>query len=170
MTSWPEMTKFSKRIHEHLFKSIFFGPAGGSAPGKVLRSTNVQHMACRDGDGFRTRRAILYSTKLGQIVAKRANGFCENYFTKIKISRPILGRFCWELYQLKLRGRGLRFWEREVQEKSVAREQGDLRSAKCTKLLSCRFVCWHFLKFWRPCGGLSTWKGDSPPRMIAYGL
>ena len=67
----------------------------GAQPWKGLRPQQKRlHMACRDGDGFRTRRAILYSTKLGQIVAKRANGGCENYFTKMTISRPILGRFC----------------------------------------------------------------------------
>ena len=41
-----------------------------------------------------TRRAILYSTNGGQIVAKMLELFSENYFTKMMISRDPVDRFC----------------------------------------------------------------------------
>ena len=54
----------------------------------VLYSTNggqiVAEMACRNA----TRKAILYSTVGGQIVVKMVGSFSENYFTKTKTSRP----------------------------------------------------------------------------------
>ena len=119
-----------------IFHSIFGGISEKSSQIKI-KVCNFRfwkpEVACRDGDGSRTRRAILYSTKLQKIVAKTANGFCKNYFTKIKRSLPILGRFCWELYQLKLRGQGLRFWKREVQENSTARERLRPRSGWVTR-------------------------------------
>ena len=63
----------------------FGGPAGGSALERA--SPPTKHMACRDGACRHTRRAILYSTSGGQIVAKVRGENRENLRTKMKISR-----------------------------------------------------------------------------------
>ena len=45
------------------------------------------HMACRDGDSFRPRRAIRYRTGPRKIEEKMLGGFSKNNFTKMRISR-----------------------------------------------------------------------------------
>ena len=70
------------------------GPAGSSAPGKVLRPQNDEScIACRDGDAFFCRTAILYRTIPGQIERKVLGGYQENIFTKMMISRSPVVRF-----------------------------------------------------------------------------
>ena len=60
----------------------FRRPCRGFSPGKGFAANKrMRDMACRDV------QAILYSTKLGQIVANMLGACSENNFTKMKISR-----------------------------------------------------------------------------------
>ena len=63
-----------------------------------------------------SRRARLYSTNSGQIVAKMLGGFSENYFTKMMISRDPVDRFCWEAVNIEINVCSFRSCEREVWE------------------------------------------------------
>ena len=70
----------------------------GFAPNNTIRD-----MACRDV------QAILYSTKLGQIVANMLGGYSENNFTKIKISHSPVVRSQREASQTEIIGCSFRF-------------------------------------------------------------
>ena len=66
-------------------------------------------------------------------MAKVIGAFSKNIFTKMKISRAPVDRFCWEASNLELFACRFRFWRREVWENSVARERAVYGLAKWTK-------------------------------------
>ena len=86
---------FGENMPQLRASCIFGGPAGGSRTRKNAFAPRRfhYHMACRDGDCIRTRRAILYSTTAGQIVAKSVCGFWENFVTKPIIAQSLAARF-----------------------------------------------------------------------------
>ena len=123
---WAEPSEFHEifGIATWKLKHFYFGrPRRGLKPWRVFapKRKEISHMACTDG------QAVLYRTKPGQIVAKMLGGFSGNYFTKMKISRDPVDRFSREAVRFKINACSFRFWKREVQENSAARERVVLR-------------------------------------------
>ena len=101
----------------------FQRPCRGLSPGKGFApNLRIRDMACRDV------QAILYSTKLGQIVANMLGWYSKNNFTKMKISRDPVDGFCWKAVRFKIKACSFRFWKREVLENFSREDWTRLRS------------------------------------------
>ena len=129
----------------------------------VRSSRDNQHMACRDGDSFRPRRAILVRRRPREIELKMLGGFSKSYFTKIKISRDPVDRFWWKAVRFELKVCSFRFWKRELPENFSRKDWTGSRFRKWSNFRSA-IEKTKGIVFWAALPGAQALTGFRPQR------